>query len=82
MTLYPDQLFKDLLNDFRAIEQYSGLFHILILIKKSSILFFPVAPSPILTDLNELYVLTEGTEVFHSTESNDIAGRRFFYFIS
>jgi len=53
MTLYPDQDFTDLLNDFRATEQYS-------------------APSPIIDEINEL--LTEGTEVLHSTESNDISG--------
>jgi hypothetical protein len=28
-------------------------------------------------DINEL--LTQGSEVLHSTESNDIAGRKYFY---
>jgi hypothetical protein len=53
MILYPDSQFSELLNGFRAIEQYS-------------------TPSPLMDDINEL--LTQGSEVLHSTESNDIAG--------
>jgi len=46
------------------------------LIKKKSFIFVQIAPSPIIDELND--ILTEGTEVLHSTESNDIADRKIF----
>jgi hypothetical protein len=52
MTLYSDQLFKDLLDDFKAMEQYA-------------------VPSPTVDEISEL--LPGDTEIYESTESNDVA---------